>query len=183
MRKVIGMLASIAMPLSVAGLVLVSSGPAQAVQTPQDRLVSTIPASWTPSAVDGSVQSIVQIGNTVIMGGDFTQVQAAGSTTALNRPDILAFNATTGALSTTFLPQLDGKVEALLPSADGKSVYVGGYFHTVNGKTAKSLTELSLSDGSTVGTFKTPSMNGKVKDLRLAGDGCGSPGRSPRSVG
>ncbi len=169
MRKAVRILASIAMPLGVTGLVMLPSGPASAVQTPQDRLVSPTPASWTPSAVDGSVQSIVQVGNTIVMGGDFTQVEAAGSTTVVSRPDILAFNATTGALSTTFLPQLDGEVEALLPSADGRSVYVGGDFHTVNGKTAKSLTELSLADGSTVGTFKSPSMNGKVHDLRLAG--------------
>jgi PKD repeat protein len=169
MRKALRALVSIAMSLGVAGLVISTSGPALAVQTPQDRLVSPVPVSWTPNAVDGSVQSIVQIGNTIVMGGDFTQVEAAGSDTVLNRPYILAFNATTGALSTTFLPQLDGTVEALLPSADGKSVYVGGAFHTVNGNAAKSLTELSLADGSTVSTFKTPSMNGQVKDLRLSG--------------
>ncbi len=169
MRKAMGMLASIAMPLGVMGLVLAPSGPAHAVQTHQNRLVSQTPVSWTPSAVDGSVQSIVQIGNTIVMGGDFTQVEAAGSSTPVSRPNILAFNATTGALSTTFLPQIDGKVEALLPSADGKSVYVGGDFHTVNGSATKSLTELSLSDGTTVTAFKTPSNNGKVKDLRLAG--------------
>jgi PKD repeat protein len=169
MRRAVRILLSIATTLGVAGLVLSPSGPALAVQKTQDRLVSPVPASWTPSAVDGSVQSIIQVGNTVIMGGDFTQVEAAGSTDVLSRPDILAFDATTGALSTTFLPQLDGEVEALIPSADGSSVYVGGQFHTVNGKATKSLTELSLSDGTTVKTFKTPSMNGKVHDLRLAG--------------
>ena len=145
MRKAVRGLLSLAMPLGVAGLVLVPSAPALAVQTPQDRLVSPIPVSWTPSALDGSVQSIVQIGNTVVIGGDFTQVQAAGSSTVVNRPDILAFNATTGALSTTFLPQLDGEVEALLPSADGRSVYVGGDFHTVNGRSAKSLDPMSTA--------------------------------------
>ncbi len=169
MAKFVRMLLVIATALGVGGLVLLPTSPALAVQTPQDRLVSQIPVSWTPSAVDGSVQSIVQIGNTIVMGGDFTQVEAAGSTTPVSRPNILAFNATTGALSTTFLPQIDGMVEALLPSADGKSVYVGGDFHTVNGKKTKSLTELSLSDGTTVTAFKTPSNNGKVKDLRLAG--------------
>ena len=169
MGKIVRIVVSIAMALGVAALVLAPSAPAMAVQTPQDRLVSPLPVSWTPSAVDGSVQSIVQVGNTVLMGGDFTQVEAAGSTTVLSRPDILAFDATTGALSTTFQPQLDGEVEVIVPSADGKSVYVGGQFHTVNGKTTKSLTRLSLSDGTTVSAFKTPSMNGKVKDLRLTG--------------
>jgi PKD repeat protein len=169
MTKFVRILLSIATALGVAGLILLPSSPASAVQTPQDHLVSPIPASFTPSAVDGSVQSIIQMGNTIIMGGDFTQVEAAGSTTVLSRPDILAFDATTGELSTTFMPALDGEVEALLPSADGNSVFVGGDFHTVNGKATKSLTELSLSDGTTVAAFKTPSTNGKVKDLRLAG--------------
>ena len=169
MRKIVRIVLSVAMTLGVAGLVMTPSGPAAAVQKQQDRLVSANPVDWTPSAVDGSVQAIIQIGNTVIMGGDFTQVQAAGSTTVLSRPNILAFNATTGELSTTFQPQLDGMVEALIPSADGNAVYVGGQFHTVNGKATKSLTELSLSDGTALSAFKTPSTNGKVKDLRLAG--------------
>jgi PKD repeat protein len=169
MTKFVRILLSIATALGVAGLVLLPTSPALAVQTPQDRLVSPIPVGWTPSAVDGSVQSIIQVGNTILMGGDFTQVEAAGSTTPISRPDILAFDATTGAMSTTFLPQLDGEVEVIVPSADGKSVYVGGQFHTVNGKATKSLTQLSLSDGTTVSTFKTPSMNGKVHDLRLVG--------------
>src|ERR1044072_8190868 len=169
MRKIVRIVVSDAMTLGIRGLVIAPSGPAAAVQTQQDRLVSAIPADWTPNAVDGSVQAITQIGNTVIIGGDFTQVQAAGSTTTLSRPYILAFNATTGELSTTFQPQLDGMVEAIIPSADGKAVYVGGQFHTVNGQTKKSLTELSLSDGTAISTFKTPSTNGKVKDLRLSG--------------
>src|SRR4051812_29684027 len=106
MRKIVRIIVSIAMTLGIAGLVLAPSSPAAAVQATQDRLVSATPADWTPSAIDGSVQAITQIGNTVIMGGDFTQVQAAGSTTVLSRPNILAFNATTGELSTTFQPQL-----------------------------------------------------------------------------
>ena len=169
MRKFVRILLSIATILGVAGLALVPSSPSWAVQTPQDRLVSPLPASWTPSAVDGSVRSIVQVGNTVLMGGDFTQVEVAGSTTVLSRPNILAFNATTGALSTTFLPQIDGRVEVLLPSANDNAVYVGGDFHTVNGKSAKSLTELSLSGWEHHQRVQAPSMNGKVKDLRLAG--------------
>jgi PKD repeat protein len=169
MKKLVRSMVTLATALATAGLVISTSAPASAVQTQQDKLVSAIPANWTPSAVDGSVQSIMQVGNTIIMGGDFTQVEPAGSTTPLSRPYILAFDATTGALSTTFQPQLDGMVEAIIPSADGKAVYVGGQFHTVNGVATKSLTELSLSDGTAISTFKTPSTNGKVKDLRLAG--------------
>ena len=170
MRRALRILMSMAMPASVVVLVVVPSGPALAVQTPQDRLVATTPVDWTPSAVDGSVQAIIQIGNTVIMGGDFTQVQAAGSTTVLEP---------------TQHPRVqrdDGRAEHHLPAPDRRrwsrrssprptatSVYVGGQFHTVNGKTTKSLTELSLSDGTHHQHLQDPSMNGKVKDLRLAG--------------
>src|SRR5690242_21516659 len=57
LRKIVRGLMSLALVLGTAGLVMSASAPALAVQTTQDRLVSTIPANWTPSAVDGSVQS------------------------------------------------------------------------------------------------------------------------------
>ena len=90
----------------------------------------------------------MQIGNLTIVAGTFTQVQAAGSTTTLTRNNILGFNSTTGALSTTFIPNISGEVTALLPSADGTAVYVGGNFNTVNGTASASLAEISVSNGA-----------------------------------
>ena len=155
----------------VLGLCAALSTSAEAVQFPQSTLVSETPVSWTPNIMDDGarVNAVVQIGNTMIIGGDFTNVRAAGSNVSVTRPRILAFNATTGALSTTFLPALDGTVTSLLPAPDGLSVYVGGMFNNVNGTRSQSLARINLSNGQLTAGFTAPVMDGRVKDLKLSG--------------
>ena len=46
------------------------------------------------------------------------------------------FNASTGALVTSFTPTLDGQVTALAVSPDGSTLYVGGSFTTSMGPSA-----------------------------------------------
>ncbi|WP_020576111.1 PKD domain-containing protein [Actinopolymorpha alba] len=142
--------------------------PASAVQTPQPKVVSDDPVNWTPHVLDGRVKAIVQAGDTVILGGAFTQVSSADGATILNRSNIVAFNAKTGAISTTFAPQVDGEVTALVVSDDGRSVFAGGFFNTVNSQPAKSLAKIDLSNGQLTPEFITPAMDGRVKDLKLA---------------
>ncbi len=147
----------------------VGAAPAGAVQIPHDSIVSASPAPFTPNVLSGRVNAIVQVGPTMIIGGSFSQVQAANSTTTLTRNNILAFNATTGALSTTFVPSLDGEVESLLVAPDGLSVYAGGSFNNVNGQASRSLARITVSNGQRIASFVPPSMDGRVKDLKLAG--------------
>ena len=142
---------------------------ALAVQTPQPKLVSAKPVDWTPAVNDGAVRAIAQVGNTIVLGGTFTSVTPTGGS-ATTRNNILAFNATTGALSTTFVPTIDGPVDALVGSADGQSVYVGGEFTTVNGVKSKSMARLRLSDGLAVPGYKIVGVNGNVLDLKLVGN-------------
>jgi PKD repeat protein len=158
---------SIALILAALPAVL-SSDPAVAVQTPQSRVVSADPAGFTPHVLDGQVKAIVQTGNTVILGGAFSQVSSANGQTVYQRSNLVAFNATTGAVSTSFVPRADSEVTSLVVSSDGQSVYAGGFFNTVNGTAARSLARISLSNGQLVSGFKTPAMDGRVKDLRLA---------------
>lgn len=146
-----------------------SASPAAAVQAPQPTLVNDRAVGWTPAFQDGAVKAIVQVGSTIVVGGTFTRVVPAGSTTVLDRPYVLAFDATTGALRDGFRPALDGAVQALVPGEDGQSVYVGGDFTTVNGLRAKGFTKLGLADGARDSVFQTVSINGRISDLRLAG--------------
>jgi hypothetical protein len=141
---------------------------AHAVQTAQSTLVSPVPVKTTPAVNDGAVRAIVQIGNTIYLGGTFSSVTSYGSTTAVTRNDILAFDATTGVISTTFLPTLNGPVDALVAAPDGQSIYVGGEFSSVNGVATKSLTRLNVSNGAVATGFKTVAINGNVLDLRLS---------------
>ena len=88
----------------------------------------------TPDILDGTVYSIAKVGNQVIVGGQFTQVQNANTSTTLTRVGVLAFNATTGQVSTTFAPNPLGTVYKVLPAADGQSVYVAGSFTSAGGQ-------------------------------------------------
>jgi hypothetical protein len=118
----------------------------------QPTIVSSDPADWTPWVDDGRVLAIVQVGNTIVAGGNFTTVQQAGSgSPTMPRSNIFAFDATTGAIDAGFRPTFDARVTAL--ATDGTSVFVGGAFKTVNGVTAKRLVKLDLS-GNVVSGFK-----------------------------
>jgi hypothetical protein len=156
------------LPLVLFALVLPVT-PAGAVQTAHDRVVSADPVNWTPHVLDGSVRAIVQIGDRVIAGGTFTQVRAANDATVLARRNVFAFSATTGAIDPGFAPDVDGMVEALVAAPDGRSVFLGGGFATVNGVRSKSLARLDVADGQAVPGFQRTVTNGKVRTLALRG--------------
>jgi hypothetical protein len=115
--------------LSAAVLVGLMAQPGAAVNVPQAVVVSSNPADWTPHVLDGKVAAIVQVGNKIVAGGQFTRVaSAAAPTTAIARSNIFAFDATTGAIDTAFAPVLDTQVESLAVAPDGLHVFAGGSF-------------------------------------------------------
>jgi chitodextrinase len=152
---------------------LVATSPAgQAIAAPPTATLPTDnPANWTPNVNDGQVNAIWQVGGKVIIGGTFTQVQNAtsngGATYA--RSGIAAFNATTGMIDTAFAPVLDGSVEAIVPAADGASVYIGGSFNTVNASNRRKIARIDVATGALVSTFNANGVDGVVRDVRLVG--------------
>ena len=140
---------------------------AVAASEPGGQLVSDDPANYTPHAVDGRIYSIVQVGNTMIAGGTFTEVRNQGSNTAIALSRLMSFNATTGQINTAFAPNPNGVVNVVLPTGDGETVFVGGTFTTIGGGAAKYLAKIRLSDGSLVTSFNGGSPAGQIKDLRL----------------
>src|SRR5215207_10431153 len=155
--------------LSAAVLVGLMAHPGAAVNVPQAVVVSSNPADWTPHVLDGKVAAIVQVGNKMVAGGQFTRVaSAAAPTTAIPRSNIFAFDATTGAIDTAFAPVLDGQVEALAVAPDGLHVFAGGSFTKINGAAQKSLVKLRLSDGARITAFKGKT-NARVKDMAVSG--------------
>jgi hypothetical protein len=106
--------------LSAAVLVGLMAQPDAAVNAPPPVMVSSNPADWTPHVLDGKVAAIVQVGNRIVAGGQFTRVtSAAAPTTAIARSNISAFDATTGAIDPAFAPVLDAQVEALAVAPTG----------------------------------------------------------------
>jgi PKD repeat protein len=153
---------------AVAGLASLTV-PAQAVQTAQSVVVNPNPVDWTPHVLDGKVNAIAQVGNTVYLGGLFSRVRSASNATEIGRSNIVAFDATTGAIS-SFAPNFNGEITSIVASADGASLYVGGFFTTVNGASSRSLARISTSNGAAVGGFTVPALTGPVRDLRRVGN-------------
>ena len=159
-----------AMFVGFAQVIAVAATPALA-DGPSTQIVSDNPADSTPNVLDGQVEAIAQVGNTIIIGGTFTQVADAtvngGSVHA--RTNIAAFDATTGLVDTGFNPILDGSVSAILSTGDGTSAYVVGVFNQVNGANTRKITRLDITTGQKVAGFNVGGVNGQIKDVRLIG--------------
>ena len=138
------------------------------------RIVSDDPSGFTPNVMDGQVRTLAQVGDMIIVGGSFTTVRNAGSSTNIPRNNVFAFNATTGEVSTTFAPNPNGTVYKVLPAADGASIYLGGNFTriTSSGKkvSVSRLTRLSVATATRDTSFSAGSFNGQVRDLELTGN-------------
>ncbi len=169
------------MAATVAALTLVGGlvGPVGvAGAAPADeQLASTNPQNDTPRVLDGRVQAIQRIGDTVVVGGTFTQVQeAAPNSPVLLRSGLFAFDANTGAVSNAFNPQLAAKsgsvpgVDTLAVAPGGQAVYVGGDYRTINGGGPARLQAVKLSDGSKLTSFANPVFNSRVYDLKVVAD-------------
>ncbi len=156
----------------VAATVVLSptSAGAQTVPTPgPGTLVSANPADLTPHARDGEARAFARIGSTVYVGGTFTQVKANGATSWASHAYLFAYDAGTGALSTSFAPQLDGAVNTLAVSPNGKLI-AGGAFRSVNGTSRKNLVELDPGTGGTVATWTGRSDGGTVRTMAIQGN-------------
>ncbi|MFI2652008.1 hypothetical protein [Micromonospora fulviviridis] len=155
--------------LAAAGGALPPS-PALAVNAAHSTVVGANPADWTPHALDGTVYRILQIGNRVYLAGSFTKVRNAGQTAQLAMPRLVAIDATTGRIDTTFRPVVNGTVKALAASPDGRSLYLGGAFTTVNGVAAPRVARVDAATGARVAGFAPAALNNQVNDMRLVGN-------------
>ncbi|MGH3375535.1 MAG: hypothetical protein ACRDP6_12410 [Actinoallomurus sp.] len=130
----------------------------------QSAVVSANPVNSTPNVVDGTVRAIAVVGSKVVVAGNFEQVKAAGSSTAVARHNIFAFDAASGKIDTKFVPKVDGTVYAL-QAGTSSSVYVAGSFTSTNGVGLGGLTKLSTTDGKAVSGFNPRIGHGLVFDM------------------
>ncbi|MET9338551.1 hypothetical protein [Nonomuraea sp. NPDC003804] len=122
------------------------------------RVVATNPVDTTPHVLDGIVNAITLVGDTVIVGGAFSEVSDSSRTFVVERDNLFAYNVRTGAILPEFAPSLDDPVYALAPGEDD-TVYVGG----------SGLLRLSVSDGSAVEGFDPQVRGGQVTTLARSG--------------
>ncbi len=169
------MLHLLVLAISLTGLVATGS-PAQAADTgnaaPQPgRIVSDEPGSLAPNILDGTVNSVAKVGNTIVVGGTFSQAQNYNTSATVTRNRVLSFNAATGQLNTGFAPNPDNTVFKVLPAADGQSVYVAGRFNNAAGRaTPGRIIKLNATTGAVDPNFTAPSITGDIRDLELVGN-------------
>ncbi len=138
------------------------------------RVVDDDPVSFTPHVMDGDVLSMTQVGSLIVVGGSFTRVRNAGSSTDIARRNLFAFNATPGQVVTSFAPNPNGTVHKVQAASDGQSVYVGGSFTSVTsaGSTVSvgRLYRVDATTGTRVAAFQPGTFNGDVRDLSVTGN-------------
>ncbi len=156
--------------LAMLMMTAVPPSPAVASQPPDpgpssSSMPSDVPSSKTPQVDNGDVQSIVQVGSLIVMGGNFTSVN--GQT----YNHVAAFNASTGAVSTSFNPSVNGIVNAVAPGPNDHTVYVGGNFTKIGNTNVTDLALLDLNTGAIASGWTSPNFDyGEVRDLTLRGD-------------
>ncbi len=159
------------LPALLAFAALASVPAAEATDAAQSVVVSSTPASFTPNIQDGQVNAVAQAGNLMIVGGTFTSVKQKKATTATAVHQIVAFDAHTGVLDTSFMPDIEGgEVSTISVAPGGQAVFVGGEFDTVNGQAVKRLVKLNLADGSIDTSFQGKVTVGSwVEDSQVLG--------------
>jgi len=150
LRRGFTIAASLTAGLALAALV---APPAQSMSAPLTQVVSDDPVDNTPHVVDGTVYAIAEVGNLVVVGGNFDEVREDGSGTIQNVNNIFAYDPDTGEVDPGFKPNLDNTVDTVAAAPSGNAVIVGGYFGKVNGANWRGLAMLSLADGSRVQSF------------------------------
>ena len=139
--------------LLLTGVLLVLAVPAAQAQVLNTQM----------STANGTIWSIVRDGNTIYIGGEFTQLQPPVGP-AVTRHFLAALDATTGA-PTSWAPEPNNYVRALAVS--NGVVYAGGLFTSVGGQTRNRIAALDPSTGAA--TSWDPNANNTVYTLALGG--------------
>ena len=163
------LLAAVLTVALAAMLMVVGAAQAGAVPTGNhtNRVVSDDPANNTPRVKDGYVASFAQVGDVMVVGGNFTAVAAASDPdTNIARSHLFAFNIATGQL-TSLAPELNGEVTDVESAGDGQSVWIAGGFSSLNGQTVRSLARIDLNSGQRLTSFNPPSFDGRIHDMEL----------------
>ncbi|HEU0194571.1 MAG TPA: hypothetical protein VFQ71_10255 [Gaiellales bacterium] len=152
----IGIRARIAAAGAVA-LLLASAGTASA---------AVVQKTPTPTwQTNGRVLSIQIVGSVAYIGGKFTSVRPAGDpagTGEVSRNHAAAIDLSTQSLL-PWDPNTSGTVQAVAVS--GSTVYLGGSFGTVGGKSHKDIAAVDATTGAPIASFKAKT-NGEVLTIQ-----------------
>ncbi len=140
--------------------------------------------SYTPrtqlGAVNVSTGALISAFNPTLNGDVYATVLShdgsilyiAGRFTTVNgvtRNHVAAVNTSDGSLVSGFDPNVDAFTPAMIMTADGTKLYIGGDFLNVGGTGRSHIAEINTSDGSLVSSFN-PGTTGNVRSLTLSPD-------------
>ena len=97
-------------------------------------LVSEFASFNTPGAIDGRVEAIAVDGDTVFVGGSFTQIQDPLSNEIIDQPYLFAYSKSSGRVIREFDPLLNNEVLALETTGESTGVFAAGLFNSINGE-------------------------------------------------
>ncbi|RFU40647.1 hypothetical protein DZF91_15940 [Actinomadura logoneensis] len=165
--------AALAGGAALLGAAFVPVGSATADTAPPAGTPATMSADALPTwQVDGVVWSMATVGDTVYATGNFSKARPPGTKPGnakeVTRQNLLAFSLSTGNLVTSFNHRLNGQGLRVVASPDGKRVYVGGEFTTVDGKPHSRLAAFDTKTGKLVDAFK-PVVSNKVRAIAATG--------------
>ena len=95
------------------------------------------------------VLGLAESGNTMFVGGKFRSVQHGPGGPKVTQSYLAAFNRDTGEFIPTFNPVINGPVQDIVVTADGKLI-VAGEFTSVNGVATTGLAALNTTTGATI---------------------------------
>ena len=137
--------------------ITVAAVPAAADPGPVGALQSTdVTADALPTAqINGVVWDQKILGNTVFVGGSFTNARPAGAAAGTNtspRGNLMSYTLSTGAM-TSWAPTANGQVLTMALSPDQSRLYVAGEFTTINGQEHNRIAAFDTSTGTLIGSF------------------------------
>ncbi|MBO1031371.1 PKD domain-containing protein, partial [Tessaracoccus sp. SD287] len=158
------------------GLFGMGTAPAQAAEVPPPAPViydqAPVTADPLPTVqMDGVAWTQVISGNTVYVGGQFTNARPAGAaagTQLTPRTNLLAYNLTTGNLITGWAPTSNSPIRGLDVTPDGATVYVAGQFTQINGTARSRVAALNATTGAL--RSWAPQVNGRVNSIVVKGN-------------
>lgn len=108
-------------------------------------------ANGSSGELNTEVAEFGEVDGKVFVGGNFRYVQRnEGGSGQVEQPYIAAFDVNTGEWVSSFRPQLNGQVKAIVGLPDGR-VAIGGQFSTVNGTPQAGIAILDPSTGQLSG--------------------------------
>jgi Domain of unknown function (DUF5122) beta-propeller len=124
----------------------------------------------------GKVLALARSGSTIFTGGHFESVKSPNGREVHPVQHLAAFDMNTGAWIPGWTPSVAvtqgsgrPKVEELAISEDGAWVYIGGFFDTVNGQSAKNFAAVDVATGSVVDPNLLPRVNQTVRTILVGG--------------